>query len=387
MAQPNAALQALKSVFAIAPTEQGGVEQRIGASFQDHVAAKYCIEMLSGTPPHQQVWCESHDDIVLVTENGGWKVVFVQAKASLSQGLWKKSDLCKATKNKQGIPKPCIVQRSLEHDCTQAETSFRIVTRENTNSELSPLTHSVGSPARVVSASDLTKLAKYIDGRIGSYKSSNGNDAAFWVERTEIHHVGAENGIAATNQLALTAFAEKHGVVLSRLQCEVLYERILTKVQQASKTKWEEQPADKAICKAEFEQFVIDEITRGGNINYADSARLVEKMKKAGLIDSEIEAALELRRRYLKEVYAPKYLDTDKRDLVEGEVLTRLQVLKANKSLASQLESGPVFHAKCIEAMQKLRESGWSTSPEFMFLGCMYEVTARCRHQFHTELP
>ncbi|MBI3547118.1 MAG: DUF4297 domain-containing protein, partial [Gammaproteobacteria bacterium] len=55
----------LQSVRDTMPTNQGGIYARQGFAYQDDVAAKFYIEMLSNENLIE-VACETHDDIVLI---------------------------------------------------------------------------------------------------------------------------------------------------------------------------------------------------------------------------------------------------------------------------------------------------------------------------------
>jgi hypothetical protein len=379
------AFETLKILFAIPPPDQGGVEQRIGASFQDHVAAKYCIEMLGEGCEHSQVWCESHDDIVLVFyQNSIWRCEFVQAKASMSHGLWSKHELGRKTKNKKGVSKPCIIERLLQHDCVPCSCGFRLVTRENTNEDLKILKAPLGSPDRISGEKELIALATAFEKKISPFSSHNGNNAEFWVRNTVIQVLGEEQAVAADNRLKLHLFAETQGILLRTAKCELLYERILSMIQSASKKLWGQNPLAKVLTREDFKVFVIAELQRGGESSIEDHERLRTKMEKATVASPDIESALELRRRYLSEVFEPQYLDSEFRNIVEGEVLARLHVLRAKRNTARKPEKDSEFHARCIQNVRELKQSfPGSSPPEFVLLGCMYEITARCRHQFH----
>ena len=51
------------------PLEEGGVIARIGFSYQDEVAAGYCLQTVCSGATYQEVWCETHDDIALLQVN------------------------------------------------------------------------------------------------------------------------------------------------------------------------------------------------------------------------------------------------------------------------------------------------------------------------------
>jgi hypothetical protein len=51
-------IEELPSIYELAPFEQGGPIARTGFLYQDHIAARFCIEMLRN-PNLLEVWCES----------------------------------------------------------------------------------------------------------------------------------------------------------------------------------------------------------------------------------------------------------------------------------------------------------------------------------------
>ncbi|MEM6433297.1 MAG: dsDNA nuclease domain-containing protein, partial [Cyanobacteria bacterium P01_D01_bin.115] len=82
------------------PLERGGEINRNGLEFQDHVAAGYCIDMLSGSSL-VEVWCETLDDITLVwCKDDCEEFEFVQAKSNSLNHLWSVAELCKRDKKK-----------------------------------------------------------------------------------------------------------------------------------------------------------------------------------------------------------------------------------------------------------------------------------------------
>ena len=81
------------SIHDLPPLEIGGVKARQGFQIQDHVAVGFCIQMLL-KPNLLQVWCETQDDITLISENDGVEQVeFVQVKSNELNQLWSISEL------------------------------------------------------------------------------------------------------------------------------------------------------------------------------------------------------------------------------------------------------------------------------------------------------
>ncbi|RYF42002.1 MAG: DUF4297 domain-containing protein [Cytophagaceae bacterium] len=88
-------MSALQSIFDLEPLEFGGVENRKGIDFQDHVAASFCLAMLTDTRI-ESVWCERQDDVTVIRfENGQRTVEFIQVKGNSFDHLWSTAEICK----------------------------------------------------------------------------------------------------------------------------------------------------------------------------------------------------------------------------------------------------------------------------------------------------
>ena len=93
--QNPASLTTTISIFDLEPLEHGGEDARQGFGLQDHVAAGLCLEMLRN-PSIREIWCETHDDITILSEIDSTKAIsveFVQVKTvhekrkSVSRGV------------------------------------------------------------------------------------------------------------------------------------------------------------------------------------------------------------------------------------------------------------------------------------------------------------
>jgi hypothetical protein len=122
----------LVSIHDLQPLEEGGSIARQGFLYQDHVAASFCIEMLSDKRL-TEVWCETEDDVTLIWQIDGTALVeFVQVKATELDQLWTVALLCNGDEKS-------IVARSIAHDRCAERCCFRIVTRQNVSLEVRPL--------------------------------------------------------------------------------------------------------------------------------------------------------------------------------------------------------------------------------------------------------
>jgi len=151
------------SIRDVPPIETGGSEARRGFDLQDHVAAGFCIQMLTDSAL-KEVWCENQDDATLIWEEGSdERVEFVQVKNNQLDALWSVSKLCEretaqplssdpTTKTQSKKAKrigSSILERSLGYDRCREACCFRIVTSWPINKDLQLLSFSAEYRATV----------------------------------------------------------------------------------------------------------------------------------------------------------------------------------------------------------------------------------------------
>jgi hypothetical protein len=363
------------------PLEEGGVIARIGFSYQDEVAAGYCLQTVCSGATYQEVWCETHDDIALLQVNADSAIFeFVQVKAHELNQFWSIAKLCERKGQKaKKLPGTSILERSIAQDRTPAVPRFRIVTRISVNADLQMLTSPITSPSRNAPGCHspiVTECTK----RLGVLKSKNGRDLEFWVSHCVWEVKGSEDAVRNENFLLLQQFAEVNSLSSTSSQRTRIYERLLTKIAQAAKTRWDIDREGKKIRAQALREWLISEFSGLEPVSQAqESRRLVEKLEIAGLSKVTIEAAADLRRSYLQEKFTLQFGSTGSRQF-EPEVLATLQQLRAQLDAGDLNQSGPQFHSRCIE---ELRSRFPESVPSSMLEGCMYMITGRCRHQFH----
>ena len=119
----------LPSIHDLVPLEQGGPTARTGFLYQDHVGARFCIQMLRN-PNLAAVWCETLDDITLIWNTpGGETVEFVQVKSNDLDQMWSIALIC------DGGKKSLVAHSLAQHRCHEP-CCFRVVTRVGVMAEL-----------------------------------------------------------------------------------------------------------------------------------------------------------------------------------------------------------------------------------------------------------
>lgn len=381
-----------QSIHNLSPLETGGVIARGGFIFQDHVAVRFCLQMIDD-PALSQVWCERQDDITLIWNyDSGEEVEFVQVKNNQFDQLWTIAKLCdreKTSANQAGVGQS-ILEKSLAQDRCIEPCCFRIVTSRDVHSDIKCLTYPRGHSMRSPSNSKYVNLIEEIRKRLGTIASSNnGNNYEFWVHKTlwEIQH--SDVTLKQSNLLTLSNYLSTIDIRLSPDQIEQkIYNKILKKVQDAACADGFIYPDAKRILRNELILWVNEMAREYSNLpSVAGGKRLQTKMEKALLSPETIATAHESRRYYREQRMNPKYFDPSDSDLIDNEVLSLLQNLRAQLDALEIQDNGLEFHLRCIKALDILRDN-LQTNPKppiSVLHGCMYSITDRCLHRFQRD--
>lgn len=373
------------------PLEQGGEIARRGFAFQDHIAAAFCIDMLSDDNL-LEVWCEIHDDITLVwKDDQGESFEFVQVKSNQFNQLWSVSRLCQQDKNQQhknqqDKNKKSILEKSLDNDRGKESCKFRIVTTLDINKELEILKSPFTGKSRINGSEKLNELCKLVQKKIKNYTSPNGNNIQFWLERTfwDVKH--SEESVENNNLLKLIKFGSDNGEFLGPDQWREVYkQKLLTKLKETAERKLKENSQEKRIRKDDFKSLVkeaIENVNQSGKS--ATGTKLRRKMQSADLSSELIEMALEQRRLYRSKKLDTPYLELSNIDTLEGEVRANLIENLSQLDSGNISDSGVDFHNNCLKTLRKIHNSLSVDQPiELAVLqGFMYYMTDRCAFRF-----
>lgn len=363
------------------PLEIGGTAARLGFSFQDHVAAGFCLDLLL-EPELSEVWCETQDDTTLIwIKQAQVHVEYAQSKNTNPDQLWSTALLCDRASKGVGHS---ILEKSLAYDRCRETCKFRLVTSCDVGSALRPLTYPVGSPARAADDEDWKTLHAEVDRRVGTFRSPNGNGCKFWLERAvwDVRH--SAEAVKNANVLKLSRILHDMDIFLAFDQVEELYSRVLKKVWDASLIDARVNPLAKRFKKADFQAWLCASVTEIRTPSAGAATVVQGKMERAALASDVILSALEQRRYYREDVLSPKYLPLDHRKLIECEVGAVLHRLKSRLDNGDIPDDGVAFHDLCLAELEVLRESlPISPRPPLSVLqGCMYSMAGRCVHRF-----
>lgn len=383
MSEENPAIS-LPSIDDSEPSEEGGPVARFGFNYQDEIAVGFLIEMLE-KPTLLKVHCETHDDIVLVHENGTSPkrvAEYVQVKASEQDKLWSIADICKRKKSKVGTS---IFETSLGRDKHEEISIFRLVTLRPVVNALKPLTYERAASGRLLACDELRAICAELDARLPGIVSLKRNNATFWVENCFWDERHSEKEIRRDNFNRLYKLSVKEGRPLLIEPIDVLLQELRAMAKAAGDCKWKPDRDKKIILReslrAWWEQRTY-ELTEGAALK--SGGKLAAKMKNATLPDEIIALAMELRLDYAAESRTPRYLETEETERLQRRVRSEVQSLQSQFFAGHIKLDDPGFHALCLERMDGVNAERCSaTEDRGDFLkGCMYDIADRCLLKF-----
>lgn len=366
------------SIFDSPPDDLGGIHARKGFSYQDDIAAKFYIHMLSHEAL-EEVSCETYDDILLVWNSESGPVLeFVQVKAEHPSQLWTVAKLCERKKSPTAPDGTgtSILEKNFNRDRYDETSIFRIVTCRQIDPSLIVLTRDRGHAHRSVDYSEFQSLSDAITEKLGEIKSENGNDCRYWLERA-IWEVVSEDDVVNVNQKVLSDAIYGMGLSNDPDTVRNVYENLKALAKSTAELgveKWDEKRISRGQIIEKVQDWVVPSPEK------TKLQRLSLKFSDAGLDDVCLEAAKDERRYYLRRKRSSGYMTIEQAEDLEMEVLDRLH------NMRSELDSGLIeldgvqFHQHCLNKVKNIEVTG-SMSSGYLS-GCMYEITSRCRHRF-----
>jgi len=370
------------SIRTLTPPDFGGVVARQGFAHQDHVGVQFCLLMLE-EPSLREVWCETYDDIVLIWDSPGEEIVeFVQVKAEHLDQLWTLAKLCARTKSvtRQNGEGTSILEKSLNRDNCAEKTQFRLVTLRDVKSELELLKLGRNHADRSPTEQRVIKLCTSIEDELGKIQSPNGNGHQYWVQKAQWECRDLE-ALKDFNRVGFLRILDTLNVIGSTDSVENLYEGFLVVVKTAAEHPWTEKNS-KMIKREWLIERVKELLDPYPNLRHDEV--LEKKLSDAGLDTTYCETAKDLRRQYNREVRQPKYLEATSREYFDMAVLSRLLHLRSQLDSGLIQENGVAFHQRCLDNLHDLQQNPQiqvQQPPEGYLQGCMYEITARCKHR------
>ncbi len=372
----------LPSVYDADPVDLGGISARQGFAYQDEVAASFYLEMLSDDNLIE-VSCETYDDILLIRQRDSTKFVeYVQVKGEHPDQLWTIPMLCgrtKTTRVPDGIGSS-ILERSLARDRCREPSWFRIVTCRQIHSDLGLLTRPRKHEHRSESFASFKALADDVGTRIGGFKSKKGNDSTYWLINV-LWQVTDESSISRINRELLTGILHSLDHPYDPDTVKTVYNNLRALAKDTAELgidKWKEKRISRDGLLSRIRQWLDpypDKLT---------TERLDRKLSDAGLDPVCQSVARVQRHNYLKKLRTSAYLSSVSAEDCEHDVLSVLHNLRSSLDSGRIVEGGVEFHDRCLRKIASIPSSpsGARSVPISYLTGCMYEITARCRHRF-----
>jgi hypothetical protein len=371
------------SVEDSSPSEEGGPIARIGFNYQDEIAVGFLLDMLEDLSI-QKIHCETHDDIILVSQSSSTQVVaeYVQVKGSDEDKYWSVADLCVKVKGKAGSS---IYETSLERDKHSEQSRFRIVTLRPVNQDLKILTYDREASNRKGPSTKTTELISAIEQKCNGSKSAKGNGADFWVRNCLWEERQSEAHNRQVNLLRVIKITAKEGRILLPEQAETILQELRKKAKDAGDTKWAEGKEKKIIERPQLREWWdarVQALIDGSSS--ISGGKLEGKMTSAQLPDVIIGMAKELRRDYAAASRTSKYSSSGEDDTLRSRVKSTVQSLQSSLHSGDLDLNGNAFHALCLEGMDQINKDRPKGMPDrSAFLkGCMYDIADRCLLRF-----
>jgi hypothetical protein len=256
------------SIFDVGSLEKGGVVARQGFDFQDHVAVRFCLEMLvsvitnegadddasdsgsssgAGDAAIVEVWCEDQDDITLIwrisneditahnaddlptSSPARFTVEFVQVKNSHADEYWTLSELTKAEAGGKSL-----IEKMLLNDRVVEPCQFRLVTNAHVNTKLQILKESRDALSRK-NSNKLSSLKIDLKAKLPGILSENQHTTDFWVENVLWEVPSGSSHLKTQNLQTLRDLTETgFDFPLRNQEAKYLYNQLLTEVKEAA---------------------------------------------------------------------------------------------------------------------------------------------------------
>jgi hypothetical protein len=237
-----------------------------------------------------------------------------------------------------------------------------------------------------MSYSPFKNLIEQVKQKIGTFKSKKENDSVYWLTNAR-WDVFNEGDINILNQKALAEALHSLGQPYDPDTVRSIYNDLRALAKDTAEygiEKWKEKCVSRDQLLAKISEWIQPYPDQG------KTERLEKKLETAGLDSTCLNVAKDQQRFYLKKKRTAPYLATEQAEDIEHQVLDILHNLRASLDSGTLDENGVKFHERCLKAVGKISpvaKGGTVALPPGYLTGCMYEITARCRHRFTRLRP
>ncbi|OGR34881.1 MAG: hypothetical protein A2091_13645 [Desulfuromonadales bacterium GWD2_61_12] len=211
--------------------------------------------------------------------------------------------------------------------------------------------------------------------------SKRGNGTLFWLSNA-FWDVLAEGDIIRLNKQTLTEVLYGLSLPCDPDTVRVIYDNLRALAKETAEfgvDKWKQKRISRDQLISRIQGWIDPYPDKG------KTERLERKFNDAGLDSVCLNAAKDQQRFYLQKKRATGYYNTEQAEEIEQQVLDKLHTLRSSLDSGKTTASGAQFHDLCLNEVRGLQPSNESTNQSLIpiyLAGCMYEITARCRHRF-----
>ncbi len=230
------------------PSDAGGVAGRRGFRFQDHVAARFLLQLLQ-TQNLVQVECETGDDIALRWDDGNRQTnEYVQVKTTDDDKKWSLTEICQ--RSPASAKGTSIVERSLGTEAFPGPSMFRFVSARDVRHELAPLKIAREYRFDSNAAHALAMLAPRISKKLPGATSPQGTTVEEWAHSMLWETIGGGlEALRLENVNGLLRLAEADGECLLVSAAEQIYDGLVGLAVAAGDASRSHNPTAKVITK------------------------------------------------------------------------------------------------------------------------------------------
>jgi len=364
------------SIHSLIPLDLSGRYARGGFTYQDHIAACLCMQMLEDDRI-SQVWFETEDDITIIWEARGIETVeFVQVKHEDRKSRWSVSALCA---QKDGAKS--IFEKSLANDRCKENVQFRVVTSYDVDQALDVLKLPIGGAFRVAELTKETQVITEIAKHLPNALSPNGNGIEFWVKNCwwEKYPDTIEN-LIAKNKICLEKILNTHPQHAFWDQRDELYQQLLGLVKDAATVPIAHDQALSKITRAALLLW-FDVNLKKLHAPKGGTENLRRKLAEAGIDEPLIKRAEQLKWDYMKHKLDSDFVKGKQVQKLEADISSLLFDLKLQLDAGKLNLDGPNFLLKCKDEIE-----GKVPLPQNLqkddAIAFMFDYTNRCLHRF-----
>jgi hypothetical protein len=331
------------SISNVPPADQGGRDARTGFEYQDLCALRYCIHAASGRAWWQEVWCESHDDLVLyVAQDGQERYRYVQVKYRTGAGFyWTVARLCAPETSGRDVL-DSLLAKLLARDEFAGECDFRLATNVDCGADLRDLSYQWGRN-ECTGTSTCAGVVALVD-KLSVWERANQKSIGDHILRFAIErHTTHPDDLTTVVRHELERFLEERDQRLFPDELDRVFTSLYRLVYKAASADLNLPDRPECIPATKFVNTALSEARQAQQALAAladdpPSEALKTHLATAGVGDAIIRAAVQARNAYVSMQRRSRGTELGSR---LGSVLNDVSAIAAEVSLAFSLQPNP----------------------------------------------